>query len=238
MSRILSAPAREAGGGVPVAVTKLGRVTCISVFIIMDHDSPRPPPAPEEAAPPAGHASEDVPALLAQVECGSQEALVTLHRRYVNLVYSLALRITQEPMAAEEVTQDVFLKVWRQPRAYDSRQGRFTSWLLTVTRHAAIDRLRREGRRPLIAATIGLEDHEQAETLVSADTPGDSEQYRHLRLVLEQLPAGQREAIELAYFGGMSQQDIADYLHLPLGTVKTRIRLGMEKVRAMWLHES
>ncbi len=170
--------------------------------------------------------------LMAQVASGNQEALVELHQRYVNLVYSLALRIAGEPMAAEEITQDVFLKLWRQPRAFDPARGRFTGWLLTITRHLAIDRLRHDGRRP---AVLEPRPEAEADPGPSTGTRAEGETRQHLRLALQQLPREQRAVIELAYFGGMSQVEIAEHLRVPLGTVKTRTRLGMEKLRAQWL---
>ncbi len=178
----------------------------------------------------------DDQALMARVERGDQEALITLHRRYVNLVYSLALRIVGETMLAEEITQDVFVKLWLKPHTYDAGRGRFSSWLLTVTRYAAIDCLRRESRRLSGGASLD-EDEESAGVETTPDrvgTPREGEEYQHLRLVLQQIPVEQRQVIELAYYGGMSQHDIAEYLHQPLGTVKTRMRLGLQKLRALW----
>ncbi len=178
--------------------------------------------------------SQDDNALLAQVERGSEEALVALHRRYVKLVFSLSLSILGDPMATEEVTQDVFMKLWRHPRAYDRNAGRFSSWLLTVARHGAIDRLRRDGRRLSRISTSNEKDHHAGrEEMFPKGNPGPELQ-KDLRIALAQLPPDQRQVIELAYFGGMSQQDIADYFGLHLGTVKTRVRLGMHKLRAMW----
>lgn len=175
-------------------------------------------------------------ALVARVVQGDQDALIALHHRYVNLVYSLTLRIVGERMLAEEITQDVFVKLWRKPHTYDSGRGRFSSWLLTVARYAAIDRLRHEGRQlSNVTSLDGDEGSTGAESTADRTGPPDeAEQYQHLRLVLQQLPKEQREAVELAYYGGLSQREIAAHLGLPLGTVKTRLRLGMQKLRAMW----
>lgn len=201
----------------------------------MLEDGHLPPPSNSSAVP--GDEPDDG-ALLAQIERGQQAALVSLHRRYVNLVYSLAARVVGEGMAAEEITQDVFLKLWRQPRAFDPARGRFSSWLLAVTRHAAIDRLRQEGRRPPEAPAARDDQPDPAETRLSGDDRREIEQSQQLRLLLEALPTEQREAIQWAYFGGLSQQEIADQLHLPLGTVKTRLRLGMQKLRALWRRDA
>ncbi|MFQ5917754.1 MAG: sigma-70 family RNA polymerase sigma factor [Candidatus Binatia bacterium] len=178
---------------------------------------------------PTSSESPDGSALLGQVAQGREDALVALHRRYVNMVYSLSLHILGDQMGTEEVTQDVFMKVWQHPRAYDPTKGRFSSWLLTVTRHTAIDRLRQKARRPLPAWNL----HKKHQDKISK-AKTHAEVHHDLGAALEQLPLDQRDVIELAYFGRMSQQDIAEYLDLPLGTIKTRMRLGMKKLRAMW----
>lgn len=177
--------------------------------------------------------------LLQAVARGDQEALITLHRRYVNLVYSMAWRVLQDVGLAEEVTQDIFLKLWDKGQRYDPARGRFSSWLLSVTRFAAIDRLRREGRRPRQAevATGDLDGSEALERLLPSDHAA-WERGQHLRLVLAQLPHEQRQIIELAYFGGLTHSELAEQLGLPLGTVKGRLRLGLEKLRSLWLDET
>ncbi len=181
---------------------------------------------------------EDVQ-LLQAIGRGDQEALLVLHRRYVNLVYSMAWRVLQDVGLAEEVTQDIFLKLWRKGHQYDAARGRFSSWLLSVTRFAAIDRLRREGRQPR-PAELGTGDDDNSDALERL-LPTDHaswERGQHLRLVLAQLPPDQRQIIELAYFGGLTHSELAEYLGLPLGTVKGRLRLGMEKLRFLWLDET
>ncbi len=183
-------------------------------------------------------APEDV-ALLQAIGRGDQDALLTLHRRYANLVYSMAWRVLQDVGLAEEVTQDIFLKLWHKGHQYDAARGRFSSWLLSITRFAAIDRLRREGRQPQQAE---LATGDQDETIVLERLlPTDHaawERGQHLRMVLAQLPADQRQIIELAYFGGMTHSELAEQLGLPLGTVKGRLRLGLEKLRSLWLDET
>lgn len=181
----------------------------------------------------SGGGNADDALLISQVEQGSEDALVALHRRYVNLVFSLTLRILGDLMAAEEVTQDVFIKLWQHPRAYDPAKGRFSSWLLTMARHAAIDRLRKDGRQPwLVSTSDGKDQHTSRGQMIPMANLGPHE-HEDLRLAVGQLPSDRRQLIELAYFQGMSQQDIAVYLDLPLGTVKTRMRLGMQQLRAI-----
>jgi RNA polymerase sigma-70 factor (ECF subfamily) len=177
--------------------------------------------------------------LLQAVGRGDQDALLVLHRRYVNLVYSMAWRVLQDAGLAEEVTQDIFLKLWHKSQQYDPARGRFSNWLLSVTRFAAIDRLRREGRQPRQAEIVTGDQGEMAalEHLLPTDHAA-WERGQHLRLVLAQLPPDQRQIIELAYFGGLTHSELAEQLGLPLGTVKGRLRLGLEKLRSLWLDET
>ncbi len=173
--------------------------------------------------------------LLQRIAAGDGDALLLLHRRYADLVYSVALRVLGDPSLAEEVTQDVFLKLWQKSDYYDAQRGRFSTWLLSVTRFAAIDRLRYEGRRQ----AVPLQPQDRSRAAV-AEHPGQAiwEQGQYLRMLLEQLPKEQRELIELAYFNGMTHRDLAEYFGLPLGTVKSRLRLGLQKLRSLWLEDT
>jgi RNA polymerase sigma-70 factor (ECF subfamily) len=134
------------------------------------------------------------------------------------------------------VTQDVFMKLWRQGQRYDRDRGRFSAWLLSVTRFAAIDRLRQEGRRPS-AVDLPGEDLDQQTALeqMLATDHASWERGQHLRLLLGELPPEQRQVVELAYFGGLTHSELAEQLGLPLGTVKGRLRLGLERLRGLWL---
>ncbi len=173
-------------------------------------------------------------ALLKRLQAGDEDALLLLHARYANLIYSVAYRVLQDGMAAEEVTQDTFLRLWNKSLAFDPDRGRFITWLLTMTRRLAIDHLRRQQRHEPQTGLLFLdEDPDLWETALAAD--GLADLRRTLRSALEELQPEQRDLIELAYFYGMSHSDIAHHLQLPLGTVKTRIRLGMEKLRERWL---
>jgi RNA polymerase sigma-70 factor (ECF subfamily) len=176
--------------------------------------------------------------LLQRVNAGDEEALVALHTRYVNLVYSVAYRVLNEPMAAEEITQDTFMRLWNKSYTYDPDKGRFITWLLTVTRRLAIDLLRQRQRRTPQAGMVFMDESPQFwEEVLTTDT-GSSELRRTLKSVLGQLPAEQKELIEMTYFYGMTHSDIAETTGLPLGTVKTRIRLGMQKLRSAWMGEA
>ncbi len=176
--------------------------------------------------------------LLQRVVAGESDALLALYKRYANLVYSMSWRVLQDVGLAEEVTQDVFLKLWQKSQRYDPGRGQFSHWLLGVTRFAAIDRLRLEGRRPRAVELPG--DDPEAETALERLLSTDHaawERGQHLRLLLAQLPLEQRQVIELAFFGGLTHSELAEQLGLPLGTVKGRLRLGLEKLRSVWLDD-
>lgn len=160
-----------------------------------------------------------------------QSALSELYQQFGGLVYSIALRVVQNSTLAEEVTQDTFLKVWNQPASWDPERGRFASWLLTITRYTAIDRLRKEQRRPLQNAV------ELDELRVGKRGLMDDENWldgRVLRTLIDRLPPEQVQVIELAFYEGLSHSEMAEYLNLPLGTVKTRVRLGLQKLKMLW----
>ena len=177
----------------------------------------------------------DDAALMSQIARAQSAALGDLYDRYGRMVFSLALRITGSGETAEEVTQDVFVQVWRFAEHYDPRQGKLTTWLSRVTRNRAIDILRQQNVRP--------EGHADSldDDLFSFNDPASEAavepavelrlQQEQVRQALEQLPEEQRQALALAYFMGMTQQEISDKLKQPLGTVKTRIRLGMIKLK-------
>jgi RNA polymerase sigma-70 factor (ECF subfamily) len=173
--------------------------------------------------------------LLAQVQSGEESALLALHEQYAGLVYSVAYRVLNDQMTAEEVTQDTFMRLWNKAESYDPARGSFVTWLLTITRRIAIDVLRKQQRDPAVSPVFSDEDSERWETMLGADE--DADLRRTLAAVMQELPDDQRHAIELAYFQGMSHSQIAGYLDQPVGTIKTRIRLGMKKLREAWLGE-
>lgn len=171
--------------------------------------------------------------LLQQITERDQHAFLALYERYGNLVYSLALRVVRHQVMAEEVTQDVFLKVWQQPTRWNPALGQFSSWLLTITRNAGIDRLRKERRH-------WTPTQDQAELLgeFGEETAVGENPYWYdgliLARLLQQLPPEQRQLIELAFYQGYTHSELAENLQLPLGTVKTRLRTGLQKLRTLW----
>jgi RNA polymerase sigma-70 factor (ECF subfamily) len=171
--------------------------------------------------------------LIAAVAGGDESAFGMLYDRYVKAVYSLALRITQDQGLAEEITQEAFVRLWRNAATFTSERGRFASWLLGVTHHLAIDQLRRRQARPQAVAST---DDLPVQGLADIRTDVEEEAWLSVRReliqrALAQLPEPQRRVIELAYFGGLTHVEIAALVGDPLGTVKTRMRLGLQKLR-------
>ncbi len=168
---------------------------------------------------------------MARIRLRDTDALGELYDLYASRVYSLAVAVLGDGMGAQEVTQDTFMKIWQNPGAYRHEEGRFTSWLLTVTRRLAIDRLRYERRRTGLSTSID----DDAFPELRDGHEDEAARWRELGHLMDGLPGEQREVILLAYYRGLSQSEIAGYLNIPLGTVKTRLRLGMEKLRLAFL---
>jgi RNA polymerase sigma-70 factor (ECF subfamily) len=164
--------------------------------------------------------------LVARIRAGDQQAMSELYDRYAKVVYAVGLRVLQDAAGAEDVLQDVFLQLWRNPDAFDASRGSLAAWLTVISRHKAIDRLRK--RRPetdiedcVIASGPDLRD-ETERTLV----------IEKVRAVLEQMNPDQRKVLELAFFQGLTHTEIAEKTGEPLGTIKTRIRTGLQQLRA------
>ena len=176
--------------------------------------------------------------LIRRIARSEPEALAELYDRYGRLVYSLALAITNDAGLSEEVSQDVFLQVWRKAGSYRPEAGRVLTWLSRIARNRAIDMLRRQNVRPE-GSWISLDGLES----LTAERAGlepfvlDSSSREQVRQALAALPPEQRTALALAYFRGLSQQEIAALLHQPLGTSKTRVRLALHQLRAFLAEE-
>lgn len=169
------------------------------------------------------------------VQHADDQAFSVFYDRYVNLVFSIAYTIVDNRKVAEEIVQDVFLKIWKKNHTYHPEQSQLTTWLSAITRNRSIDEIRKkrvgvEGKQVSWAEVGQQPDREDIgpERLVQLRM----DQHR-VRNALEELPGEQRQVIFLAYFYGMTQQQIAGQLGEPLGTVKTRIRLGMQKLRGL-----
>jgi RNA polymerase sigma-70 factor (ECF subfamily) len=170
--------------------------------------------------------------LLQHIAAGEQSALAELYDATSTLVFGLALRILGERAAAEDAVVEVYAQVWAQAKAYDPQRGTPLSWLLTLTRSRSIDLLRARHRAQTVQP-LETADNVQAMTLDPEETTVAAERHRIVRRALESLSDDQRQAIELAYFSDLSHTEIATKLRQPLGTVKTRIRMGMMRLREL-----
>ena len=204
----------------------------ISRALIRDADAkPRPdtPTVQPNATPLTDGSAVSDERLLEQVLARDAMALRNLYERHGSAVYSLAQYILREPAVAEELTQEIFLTVWNKAEQYQEQQARFRTWLLSITRHRAIDQLRQRRRR--IQSDLSLDDAAIAEEHAPATEPIETQ--RELHLLLRHIPTEQQRVIQLCYFEGYTHEEIARNLQLPLGTVKSRILLGLKKLRDM-----
>jgi RNA polymerase sigma-70 factor (ECF subfamily) len=205
-----------------------------------------PPPSPQpyldpEGAPPAAsgrdatrHPATEDDALVQRMAAGDEQALGALYDRWVDVVHAVVARVLRTPDDVEDVVEETFWQAWRQAERYDRARGSVQTWLLTIARSRSLDRirtLRRRREEPL----DGDEGHVVAQQVATSDPGLDAEAAERRRIVtsaLAALPPEQREALELGYYGGLSQSEIAERTGRPLGTVKTRMRLAMQKLRS------
>jgi RNA polymerase sigma-70 factor, ECF subfamily len=175
--------------------------------------------------------------LVSRIAGGDASALEQLYDRYVRQCFGLAMRLLGgDAPLAEEVVQEVFLKVWSRPTSYSPEKGHFISWLLSLVHHRCIDELRRRSR-----TEVALEAPETGSVLDTAPDPAPNpgervvleEQRRSVRQALAAIPPEQRQLLELAYYRGLSQSEIAARVGQPLGTVKTRMRSGLRHLRSL-----
>ncbi len=164
-------------------------------------------------------------ALVTALRSGDQGAMAALYDRFSSIVYAVALRVLHDTGAAEDVLQDIFMQLWRNPGAFDASRGNMASWLAVIARNRAIDALRR--RRP-------QDDIENVIVSVEPDLASEADRSRameKIRGALQGMPPPQRSALEMAYFEGLTHSEIAEKTGEPLGTVKTRIRTGLISLR-------
>ncbi len=171
--------------------------------------------------------------LLRKTARGDDSSLAELHRRYSGVLMATAFRVLNNAKDAEEVVQEAFVQIWEKASVYDSRRGKPLTWAMTLTRNKAIDRLRRVQRRNRLHDDIEQEAQiwDRVAEIDSSDEAVAHETQAMVRSAVIQLSDAQRRAIELAFFGGLTQHQIAEQLSEPLGTVKARIRRGMMKLR-------
>ena len=163
--------------------------------------------------------------MISAIRSGDQSAMAALYDRYSSIVYSVALRVLGDTGAAEDVLQDVFMQLWRNPGLFDSNRGSLGAWLAVIARNRAIDALRK--RRP-------ESDIEDVVLSVETDLAAEADRARaaeKVRSVLGTMPGPQRAALEMAYFEGLTHTEIAAKTGEPLGTIKTRIRAGLTTLR-------
>jgi len=172
--------------------------------------------------------------LVAHVARGDSAALETLYERYASTVLGISLKIIGDQAVAEDVLQETFWRVWRHAASFQAQLGSFTSWLFRITRNLAIDMYRQRSTRPPSLDTVddGSEfDQIPDPTANVAEQAQSSLRYQQVRKALATLPMLQRQVIEMAYFSGMTRQEIAEATGEALGTIHTRARLGLQKLR-------
>ncbi len=176
--------------------------------------------------------------MIERLASGDVDGIGTLYDRYGRLIYTLALRIVHDAGTAEEITQEVFVRLWRAAASFQRERGTVHSWLLRIAHNLALNEVRRRQSRPVSADTFDwVTDGEQLPDEQMANDPQRMVALRErsalIQSALRQLPEPQRQVIELAFYGGLSQAEIAAALGFPIGTVKSRIRLGMIRLREL-----
>lgn len=169
--------------------------------------------------------TQDDAALLTLVQRGNESAMATLFDRYSKVVYSVALRVLRDPAAAEDVLQEVFMQIWRNPASFIATRGSLGGWLAVVSRNRSIDGLRR--KRPMEQ----VDDMALASNYNLADEAERNNMMEKARGVIVLLPVEQRKTVEMAFFDGLTHSEIAEMTGDPLGTVKTRIRSALMTLR-------
>jgi RNA polymerase sigma-70 factor, ECF subfamily len=178
-----------------------------------------------------GSNAEDA-ALIRRMVDADETALGALYDRWVRSLYSLVLHLLRDPDEAEDVVEETFWQAWRKAGSYEPSKGAVSTWLLTIGRRKALDRLRsrKRNREEPMEAMSGFDDLPSGSPSPAAEAEG-SELRESVRSALRELPGEQREVLELGYFSGLSQAEIAEKTGQPLGTVKTRMRLAIQKLR-------
>jgi len=158
---------------------------------------------------------------------GDHEALRGFYDRYGRMVHAIAYRITGDAQAAEECTQDAFLAVWKSASSFDPSRSQAATWVCAIARNRALDAVRATGRRPVPSEQLP----ENGFAPDSADVVAEADAAVHVAKAMAQLPPAQFDVLQLAYFDGLSQSEIAQRLEVPIGTVKSRMRLALERMR-------
>ena len=170
--------------------------------------------------------------LLSKISDQDRDALAALYERYGRRVFAIAVRMLNDPIGSEEVTQDVFMSVWRRGASYTSKKGKFTTWLFSIAHNRTIDELRKR-RRDRSRENDDIDDHLNIKSgdISPADAAVAQSEYAKISAAMKKLPEEQQLVVDLSYFKGLTQTEIATKTGQPLGTVKTRMRLALKKLR-------
>lgn len=172
--------------------------------------------------------------LVQRMSQGDLDALDILYNRYSRAVYSFAVRIVRDGLVAEEVLQEAFTRAWQQSGRFEFARGSFASWILSITHNLAIDEVRKRQRRPQRSDSVDITDvlRSEIDPAPTVEEAAEATELRErIRGAMDLLPEPQQRVIELAFFEGLTQREIAAFLDEPLGTIKTRMRLGMQKLK-------
>ena len=170
--------------------------------------------------------------LMARIQASDADALGLLHDRYAGMIKGLIMKVLYNDAEADDLLQEIFMEVWNRAASYSVEKGKALGWMITLARRRAIDRLRKRDTYCRATDRLAEETKNRPHDWVShvEEDLAQSEMREHLQRVLETLPVAQRQAIELAYYKGMSQREIALHTGIPLGTIKTRLELGLKKL--------
>lgn len=160
-----------------------------------------------------------------------ESALESLYDRHGSLAFTLAARILDDRLLAEDVVQEAFLSIWRNAERFDPARSSFRSWMITIVRNRCFDKLRGRQAQPKISREVEISDHPGPDDVAGQVTKSLTAE--RVRAALNVLPVEQRETVELAYYGGLTQTEISDHMGVPLGTVKGRVRMAMGKLREL-----
>jgi RNA polymerase sigma-70 factor, ECF subfamily len=173
--------------------------------------------------------------LISAICNGEDFAIEVLYERYHRYAYALAYRILRDPSTSEDIVQDAFLSIWRKASLYQAQNGSVQNWIQAIVRNRAIDKIRSSAHRDYQWTPLQVENEQDppSEEPDVWEQAWQSEQHRIIREVMEHIPDEQRMVIELAYFGGLTHAEISEQYHIPLGTVKGRMRLGLQKMKTL-----
>ena len=194
----------------------------------------QPRPAVDASDRPTLRPDAHLIPLVAAMAAGQQDSMAQLYDLTCGLVHGVALRMLENPADAEEVVLDVYMKAWRNASHYSTERGSVTAWLVMMARTVAIDRIRTRHAQPRTLDLSGPELPEQrAPGATPEETTVQNEWRARIQTAMKELPGEQREALLLAFFGGLSHAELAERLSQPLGTIKTRIRLGLRRLKTL-----